>query len=83
MARKSNYTVVGLYSDNGQVYAEAVKAKDAFAAMGVIARRMQRKYGDPNLEIVGAIEGLHTIQPPCDETGKTAAACDCIELGGK
>jgi hypothetical protein len=83
MARKSNFTVIGVYSDNGQVYAEAVNATDAFAPMGIIAMRMQHKYGDPNLEIVGAIQGLHTIQPPCNQSGKTAAACHCIELERK
>ena len=72
------YTVIGVYSETGQVYAEPVEASDPFAAMSIIANRMQEEDGDPNLEIVAAIKGNHYVHAPCEDSGKTAAACDMV-----
>ena len=62
----------------GQVYAEPVEDSDPFAAMSIIAKRMQEEDGDPNLEIVAAIKGNYYVHAPCEDSGKTAAACDMV-----
>lgn len=69
------YTVIALWEDSGEPYAQDVEAQDAFDAMHKIA--LQNPSSD--FCIVGAIEGFHTLTAPCDESGKSAYGSDMAE----
>lgn len=80
MPKLKTFTVIGVYSENGQVYADEARAIDAYAAIGVIARRAKRAGNGSDLEIVCAIEGRPTLVSPGCDNGKTAYADDCVAL---
>lgn len=60
------YTVVGLYEDTRQAYADYIAAPDAYAAMA------QAKCDT----VVCAFEGMHLVTVPCAESGCIAATKD-------
>lgn len=70
------YTVIGIYDDTAQVFCEDVKAKDAYAAMGKIARKSVKAGTGGYLCILGAFLNPEAFFPASDETGKAGYACD-------
>ena len=67
------YTVIGVYAD-GQIYCTDAEGRDAHEAMRAVARD-----GSDDLEILGAIEGAHTLIAACEDAGASAHAADLVE----
>lgn len=73
----ANYTVIGVYDEDGQVYCGLVEnCSSALDAMIQVAESNV----DDGLQILGAIEGNHQIVTPSDETGNSAYAVDLREI---
>ena len=72
------FTVVGVYDDTGQVFADHVIARDAHEAMRLTSQPVAAWPGT-ELQIIGAIEGHHTLTAPCEDSGKAAYASDLSE----
>jgi hypothetical protein len=70
---KMMYTVIGVY-DDGQTFADHVKAWNAEEAMRLVSKASDAIH---DLQIVGAIEGEHRLIAPC-ESGNAAYAADLI-----
>lgn len=68
------FTVIGVYDNDGQVFAATVTDEDAHAAMRQVAA--EAGVADSDLQILGAIEGHHEIVPACEDSGKSAHASD-------
>ena len=75
MSAKS-FTVVGVYDDTGQVFADHVIARDAHEAMRLASRPAVAASAGTDLQIIGAIEGHHALTAPCEDAGKAAYASD-------
>ena len=67
------YTVIGVYEDNGEAFAHDVQAENEQEAMTIAAVHGN---ADAQLCIIGAIEGAHTLYPPCEGSQSTAYASD-------
>lgn len=74
----AKFTVIGMYDDTGQAFADSVEAADASEAMRLVAAC---SLAPSDLCIIGAIEGEHTLAAPCEDSGKTAFAIDLLEEG--
>ncbi len=79
------YTVLGLYDDSGQSFADHTHAMDAYSAMTAIADASE---SPETLCIIGAIEGHHTLDTPGCDNSASAYATDlrtpplvCTECG--
>lgn len=75
----SSFTVLGVYCDTQQVFADHVVAADAESAMVNVARERYRIAGT-DCQILGAIPGEHQLSVPYAEdsmdSGKSAYAGD-------
>ena len=68
------FTVIGLYDDTGQVFADSVRAADPHEAMAIVARRR-----NDDAQIIAAVKGKHMVVPPCEDSGKSAWCCDLVD----
>jgi len=70
------YTVIGVYESDGESFAREVQADNEHDAMAIAAGHAN---GDPELCIVGAIEGAHTLYSACESSHSSAYASDLLE----
>jgi hypothetical protein len=70
----AKFTVIGLYEDSGQVFADYVKAENAYEAIRLVALKWEDAPED--LQILGAIQGERHLYPACEDSGKAAFAID-------
>lgn len=75
-----DYTVIGVYDDNGQVFAGAYKAETSLDAMILAAQDAVRNDNGSNLQILCAMEFSGVVDCPSD-TGNSSYACDLAPLG--
>ena len=69
------YTVIGLYHDTGQVFADFVRTTGPHEAMAIVARNRSDE-----AQIVAAVQGAHPVFPPCEDSGKSAWCCDLADV---
>jgi hypothetical protein len=75
----NTYTVIGVYDDNGQVFTDHIMARDAHEAMRLASKPAVVASAGTDLQIIGVIEGRHTLTAPCEDRGTTAYASDLSE----
>jgi hypothetical protein len=71
------YTVVGMYEEYGEIFAEQVIAEDAHSAIRLVA--VAKNAAGADAEILGAIESAEQFVVACEDSGHAAHVCD---LGG-
>ena len=67
------YTVMGIYENTGEAFAEHVSAEDVYGAMREVANGPDCA---DDLCIIGAIEGHHDLHTPGDDNMASAYATD-------
>ena len=84
------FTVIGYYEETGQTWAFQVQAEHADAAIRAVldgshvdlSLRLSRRVRKPvsftsDIAVIGAIAGVHELEPPCD-SGALAYAVDLM-----
>jgi hypothetical protein len=61
MEKRKQYTVIGLYSDNMQRYAETVWATSPFEAEYKAGERVREQDDSLSLIVAGVLEGQHEV----------------------
>ena len=74
-----DYTVIGVYDDNGQVFAGGYKAASSLDAMIAAAKEAVENYNGGNLQILCAFEYAGAVDTPSD-VGTGSYACDLADL---
>lgn len=72
---RTQWTVVGMYDDEGFIITWQVTASDPHEAMATAAADCE---GSESLVIIGAVPGWHDITPACEDSGKSAYAVDLV-----
>lgn len=80
MSTSTNWTVLGMYEDNGIIYAHTVQAASAQDAMSAAAAEAVAEGNGDVLVIVGAVPGRNLIFTPGEDNYKAAYAVDLAEL---
>jgi hypothetical protein len=73
-----DYTVIGVYENTGEAFADHVTAMDAYSAMTQVADGPDCA---DDLCIIGAVLGHHVLDTPGDDNMATAYAPD-LKTGG-
>lgn len=71
-----DFTVIGYYEGDGQVFADNVRAESAYDAMQISANSARECNSD--LFILGAVEGWHQLVAACEDSGCLAHAKDLM-----
>ena len=75
------YTVIGLYEESGEVFADHVECYEGESPARVVSLlRCGESDVDPRMvAIVGVVEGHVQMLAPCEDSGCLAYACDLMD----